>query len=145
MQAFVKLDPEIEKELWEAFSNIQGMLTIRDFAVPWIKSLKKEGFGVYYLSNYSKKAYDECRDSLAFMEYTDGGFLSFQQRMIKPDPEFYRRFLEQFDLNARECVFIDDTEENVAVAESIGFHGIVFRSYEDAAKRLDAMKRGELL
>lgn len=140
MQAFVKLDPEIEKELWEAFSDIRGMLTIRGFAVPWIKSLKEEGYGVYYLSNYSKKAYDECRDSLAFMEYTDGGFLSFQQRMTKPDPEFYRRFLERFGLTAKECVFIDDTEENVTVAESLGFHGIVFRSYEDAVKRLEALR-----
>lgn len=139
MKAFVSLDPGIEKELNEAFSNIHGMLTIREYAVPWIKSLKEAGYRVYYFSNYSKKAYDECRDSLAFMEDMDGGFLSFQQRMTKPDPRMYTRFLEQFRLTAEECVFIDDTEQNVAVAENLGFHGIVFRSYEDTAEQLAAL------
>ncbi len=141
MRAFVSLDPEIEKELNKAFSNIQGMLTIREYAVPWIRSLKEAGFRVYYLSNYSKKAYDECQDSLAFMKYTDGGFLSFQQRMTKPDPQMYTRFLEHFQLVPQESVFIDDTEQNVAVAERLGFRGIVFRSYEDATKRLKELEQ----
>ncbi len=140
MQAFVSLDPEIEKELNEAFSNIHGMLTIREYAVPWIRSLKETGYRVYYLSNYSKKAYDECQDSLAFMQYMDGGFLSFQQRMTKPDPRMYTSFLEHFQLKPQESVFIDDTEQNVAVAESLGFRGIVFRSYEDAVKQLEELK-----
>ncbi len=140
MRAFVSLDPEIEKELSEAFSNIHGMLTIREYAVPWIRSLKEAGYRVYYLSNYSKKAYDECQDSLAFMQYTDGGFLSFQQRMTKPDPRMYTSFLEHFQLKPQESVFIDDTEQNVAVAESLGFRGIVFRSYEDVVKQLEELK-----
>ncbi len=139
MAAFVSLDPEIEEELYKAFSNIHGMLTIRSYAVPWIKSLKEAGYHVYYFSNYSRKAYDECPDSLVFMKDTDGGFLSFQQRMTKPDPKMYTRFLEQFRLVAQECVFIDDTEQNVAVAENLGFHGIVFRSYEDAKEQLAAL------
>ena len=145
MQAFVNLDPEIERELYEAFSNIHGMLTIREYAVPWIRSLKEAGFRVYYLSNYSKKAYDECQDSLAFMKYTDGGFLSFQQRITKPNPQMYTRFLEHFQLVPQESVFIDDTEQNVAVAERLGFHGIVFRSYEDAEMRLEQLKQDSLL
>ena len=139
MAAFVSLDPEIEKELYKAFSNIHGMLTIRPYALPWIKSLKEAGYRVYYFSNYSKKAYDECPDSLVFMKDTDGGFLSFQQRMTKPDPRMYTRFLEQFQLAAQESVFIDDTEQNVAVAESLGFHGIVFRSYEETTEQLTGL------
>lgn len=139
MEAFVGLDPEIEAELNIAFTNIHGMLIIRDYAVAWVKSLKKAGYQIYYFSNYSKKAYDECRDSLAFMEYMDGGFLSFQERMTKPDPLMYTRFLERFHLIPQESVFIDDTEENVAVAEQFGFHGIVFQSYENAAQQMEAL------
>ena len=139
LDAFVSLDPEIASELSAAFTDIHGMLQIRDYAVPWVKSLKEAGYRVYYFSNYSKKAYDECRDSLAFMEYTDGGFLSFQERMTKPDPQMYLRFLEHFGLFAQESVFIDDTEQNVEVAEKLGFSGIVFESYEDTVRRLAAL------
>ncbi len=134
--AFIGLDPEIEDALRKAYVNISGMLTVRDYAVSWIKDLKERGYKVFYLSNYSRKAYDECEDSLSFMEYMDGGMLSFQERMTKPNPAFYLRFLDRFSLKAEECVFIDDTEENVTAAKGLGFYGIVFTSYQDAVREL---------
>lgn len=136
LRAFVSLDPGIEKELYEAYGNIHGMLLIRDYAVSWVKALKAAGYHVYCLSNYSRKAYDECRDSVAFMEFMDGGLLSFQAGVTKPDPEIYRMFLKQYGLAAEDCIFIDDTERNVEAARSLGFTGVLFRSYEDAKEQL---------
>ncbi len=115
MSAFISLDPEIASELNSAYENINGMLTIRSFAVDFVKSLKEKGLNVYYLSNYSSKAYRECNDSLTFMEYMDGGCLSFQEKMTKPDVNFYKLFLEKYNLNPEEGIFIDDTEKNVRV------------------------------
>ena len=34
-------------------------------------------------------------------------------------------------------MFIDDTEENVRIAEELGFTGIVFTGYDDAVDKLD--------
>ena len=64
------------------------------------------------------------------MEYMDGGCLSFQEGMTKPDVNFYKRFLEKYNLPAEDCIFVDDTPINVEVAEQLGFKGIVFESYE---------------
>lgn len=136
LKAFASLDPEIESEIFKAYENIKGMLTIRDFAIDFVKQLKEEGYAVYYLSNYSSKAFRECSDSLAFMEYMDGGCLSFQEKMTKPDENFYKRFLEKYSLVAEESVFVDDTPINVEVAEKLGFKGIVFESYESAAEKI---------
>lgn len=130
MKGFVSLDPEIETELNMAYQNVHGMLTIRPFAIYLVKKLKADGFNVYYLSNYSRKAYYECSDSLAFMEYMDGGCVSFEERMTKPDVEFYKRFLEKYNLISDECIFVDDTPVNVEVAEKLGFKGIIFESLE---------------
>ena len=44
--------------------------------------------------------------------------------------------LNRYGLKAEECVFIDDTEENVRSAEELGFTGIVFTGYDDAADKL---------
>ena len=140
LQAFAAADPEIEDELRIAFTNLNGMLIMKEFAIPLVTGLKKGGYRVYYLSNYSKKAYDECGESLAFMPYMDGGVVSFKVGMTKPDPRVYRCFLEQYGLNPESCVFVDDTEENVTAAQQIGFAGIVFRSY-DALKE-DLKKLG---
>ena len=113
-----------------AFTNLSGMLIIRDYAIPLVQHLKKAGYGVYYLSNYSKKAYDECAESLAFMPYMDGGIVSFKVGMTKPDPQMFRCFLDRYGLQPELCVFIDDSEENVIAARKLGFAGIVFQSYD---------------
>ena len=135
LEGFASIDPEIGEELRRAYFNIEGMLTARAFSIPLIKRLKDAGLGVYYLSNNTKKAYDECAGSLDFMPFMDGGLVSFLAGRTKPDPEMYRMFLEKFGLRAEECVFVDDTPENVAAAETLGFTGIVFKSPEalDAA------------
>ena len=138
LRGFAGQDPEIEDELRRAFSNIEGMLTMRDYAIPLVQYLKVKGFGVYYLSNYSKKAYDECASSLAFMPYMDGGLVSFRAGRTKPDPEMYRMFLDEFGLSADECVFVDDTPENVDAAKELGFTGIVFTGPEELDRELQA-------
>ena len=136
MEEFVKLDPEIEEEIRRAYDNVHGMVTPRDYAIPWIKELKEKGYKVYYLSNFSDKAYEECADALEFIPYTDGGILSYREQMVKPDPKIYHRLLERYDLNAEECVFLDDLEVNVEAARAEGFSGIVFETKEQAEREL---------
>jgi len=136
MAEFVKLDPEIEGELYRAYSDIRGMVTKRDYAIPWIKDLKAQGFGVYYLSNFSYKAYVDCQDALDFIPYTDGGILSYLERVIKPEEKIYKLLLSRYGLKAKECVFLDDTPRNVEAARKLGFYGICFETKEQAQAEL---------
>lgn len=136
MGAFVSNDPEIEKILHEAYDDIHGMVTPRNYAIPWVQALKAKGFGVFYLSNFSKKAEAECSDALTFIPYTDGGILSWRVKLIKPDSKIYRLLLERYALKAEECVFVDDTPENVEGAVQQGIHGIVFESREQVEREL---------
>ena len=139
LRGFVSMDPELETELYAAFSNIQGMLTVRPYAVSLVDRLKAAGLGVYYLSNYSKKAYDECGESLVFLPAMDGGVVSFRAGMTKPDPGVYRLFLTEYGLDPGECLFVDDTEENVTAAEALGFRGLRFTTYEDLMETLGSL------
>ena len=136
LQAFTAADPEIERELRLVFTNLSGMLVSRDYAIPLVQRLKKAGYGVYYLSNYSKKAYDECGESLAFMPYMDGGVVSFKVGMTKPDQRMFSCFLERFGLTAETCLFVDDTEENVLAARALGFSGFVFTGVDGLMEEL---------
>ena len=56
VDGFVKNDPSIEKELRMAFSDLTGLLRKRERTMPWIKALKKAGYKVLVLSNFSKQA-----------------------------------------------------------------------------------------
>lgn len=139
MRAFIANDPEIEKELHLAFDDIRGMVTLRDYAVSWVRGFKERGYKVWYLSNFALKAERQCSDSLAFLPDMDGGILSYREHMVKPDPEIYRLLLNRYALKAVECVFIDDTAVNVEEAKRQGIHGIVFHSREQAEEELRAL------
>lgn len=136
MQEFIKLDPEIEQELHQAYDNLTGMVTRRDYAIPWIQDLKAKGFKTYYLSNFAYKAHVECADALDFLAYMDGGILSYQEKLIKPDPEIYRLLLARYSLKAEESVFLDDTPMNVEAARAVGMYGIRFETKEQAEEEL---------
>ena len=136
MQAFVKEAPQLEKELHLAYDDIHGMVTPREYAIPWLQELKSKGYGVYYLSNFSKKAEVECSVCLNFLPYMDGGILSYQEKLIKPDPAIYTLLLERYGLMAEESVFLDDTLANVEAARKLGIHGIWFQTKEQAEEEL---------
>lgn len=136
MESFVANDPEIETQLHEAYDDVHGMVTLREYAIPWVQELKKKGYRVLYLSNFSHKAEVECADSLAFLPYMDGGILSYKDKLVKPDPAIYRLLLDRFGLIAGESVFLDDTLVNVEAARKMGIYGIHFLSKEQAEEEL---------
>ncbi len=140
LEAFVKNDPEIEREIHLAFDDFKDLVTPRAYAIPWIQELKKKGYQVWYLSNFSRKAEAECADSLSFMPYMDGGILSYRDKLIKPDAAIYELLLSRFRLVAEESVFLDDTLANIEAAKNLGIHGIHFQTKEQAEEELHKLE-----
>ncbi|MBQ2803606.1 MAG: HAD family phosphatase [Lachnospiraceae bacterium] len=136
MQKFVEEAPELKQELYAAYSNVEGIVTPRDYAIPWIKELKAKGLKVWYLSNFARKIEIECREALRFLPYMDGGILSYKEKLIKPEPAIYELMLKRYGLVAQESVFIDDLPENVKAAKAFGIHGICFVSKEQVEEEL---------
>lgn len=139
LNQFVRNDPGIEKELRESLENIDGMLVKFDYAIPWVKELKQKGYQVLVLSNFAHRAHHDCKDVLGFLDYVDGGILSYQEKTIKPEPEIYRRLLERYRLVPEECVFLDDLESNLAAAAEFGIKTIHFTDKDSAEAELKAL------
>jgi len=91
-----------------------------DDNVRLLPELKKQGFKLYYLSNFPLDSFQEVRNDYYFFRYFDGGIISSEVKLSKPDPRIYRHILKAYDLNADECLYIDDIEENVRTAVSAG-------------------------
>lgn len=134
MEAFIKNDPAIEKELHLAFDDLRGMIKQRSYAIPWIQDLRSRGYGVYYLSNFAGITYDQCRDQLSFLDYMDGGILSFREKLVKPDPRIYELLSSRYHLDPAECLFLDDTPANVEAALKLGWQSAVFTDQASAEK-----------
>jgi putative hydrolase of the HAD superfamily len=96
-----------------------------------LPELKKQGFKLYYLSNFPREFFSEIKSLYEFFTFFDGGIISAEINHSKPDPEIYRIFLERYGLNAAECIYIDDIEINVRAAESVGMKGFLTLGSED--------------
>jgi FMN phosphatase YigB (HAD superfamily) len=61
---------------------------------------------------------------------------------IKPQPQIYTLFLEQFELKPEQCIMIDDQPENLCPAQECGMVGILLeqRNYTAVTKRLEALR-----
>lgn len=90
-----------------------------------IVELKNQGYKIYLLSNCSMQFYDYYTKKSIFSHF-DGYYISAKYQLLKPSKTIYKSFLQTFDLNADECIFIDDMFENVEAAQSVGIKGIVY-------------------
>ncbi|MDE5894278.1 MAG: HAD family phosphatase [Acetatifactor sp.] len=133
---FIENDPELAEEIREVRDNIRDMLGRYDYAIPWLEDLKSRGYKVYYLSNFSRLAHEKCLHVLDFLPLMDGGILSYQEKLIKPDPAIYQLLLNRYGLKAQECVFLDDTQRNIEEAVRQGIKGILFRDQAQATWEL---------
>ena len=140
---FVQDAPELEKEIRACMKNIHGVVYRLDTSIPWIKEIKESGRRVLYLSNYSMKVADENEDAMDFLPHMDGGLLSCDHKVIKPDPAFYQILIDRYDLEPDKCVFLDDLESNLETARDLGIHTILVRSHEQAAADLKALLEEE--
>ena len=136
MDAFISMDPDIADELHKAYDSCSGIMGKYDYTEGWISALKEAGYKLYCITNFTPAGYEQCYDCISFVEKFDGCVYSFREGIVKPDPEIYKILLRKYKLKAEECVFIDDTEENVLSAEKLGITGIVFTGYEEAVSRL---------
>ena len=58
------------------------------------------------------------------MDKLDGRVVSYEFHKMKPEPEIYEILLEKYGLIPEECLFFDDTKENVDAAKNIGIDAI---------------------
>jgi 2-haloacid dehalogenase len=109
-------------------------------SVEILAELRMNEVPLYALSNWSAETFPNAQKRFDFLQWFRGILLSGEVRLIKPDPRIYELFLQTFDVDPAQAVYIDDLPANVAAAISAGMHGIVFRSAREL--RVDLSKLG---
>ena len=66
----------------------------------------------------------------------DGYVLSYELKLLKPDPAIYLAAARKAGCAAGECVFIDDMEENVRAAVAVGLAGVHYLPETDLEAEL---------
>jgi len=114
-----------EENIFDAWN-----FTLRDFPkhrLEFLQQLKKEGkYKLILLSNTNELHINWIKENVSFYEEFkacfDEFYLSHKIHLRKPNNDIYEFVLNENDLIANECLFIDDTKENTEAAEKLGIH-----------------------
>ncbi len=131
--------PEFEREIrlyydrWtESFSGpIPGTVAI-------LRRLHATGnYRLLALTNWSAELFPWARESFDFLQLFEDIMVSGEVKLKKPWPEIYQLLHDTYDLQSFDrCVFIDDSERNVAAARAAGLDSIRFLDPGQLAEEL---------
>ena len=104
--------------------------------VELVKQLKRAGYSLYGMSNWSAETFPIAREKYDFFDLFEDMVISGEVGFAKPEPEIYRIMLERIGKPARDCLFIDDSLPNIRQANTMGFVTIHFVSPEQLKDEL---------
>lgn len=113
-----------KEEIALVFSFRTGIMFPLDDNVRILPALKKQGFRLYYLSNFPLDIFEEIKNDYYFFRYFDGGIISSEVKLSKPDLRIYEYLLGKYSLLPEETFYIDDIEKNVNAAGRAGIKGL---------------------
>jgi len=125
-----------KEEIVHIFNLRTEIMFPLDQNVRILPELRKQGFRLYYLSNFPLDIFDEVRNGYYFFTYFDGGIISADVKCSKPDRKIYEILMNLYTLDPAESLYIDDIDANVKGAESAGMNGFVTHGSVDISAEL---------
>ena len=101
-----------------------------------LHALKQKHYPLYALTNWSAEKFPIARAKFDFLKEFDGIVVSGEEKCIKPRPQIFRILLSRYNLQAGDCIFIDDNPANIKGAQALGFDTILFTSPENLRTEL---------
>ena len=114
-----------KEEIAHIFNLRAELLFPLDENVRLLPELKKQGFRLFFLSNFPLDLFEEVKTGYYFFKYFEGGVISAEAKVSKPDSRIYDILLRKYSLTPKECLYIDDIEINVKAGEAAGMKGLV--------------------
>jgi len=97
-----------------------------DANVNIMQALKRKGVPIHAISNYNREKFDIARTLFPFLNEFDELVLSGDVGLVKPDAAIFELLIRRCNLDVCRTVFIDDSADNVATADRLGFATIHF-------------------
>ncbi|XP_075083939.1 flavin mononucleotide hydrolase 1, chloroplatic-like [Nicotiana tabacum] len=114
-----------------AYSYIEGVEGL-------LNSLKENGYEIHAFTNYPIW-YQMIEDKLHLSNYLCWTFCSCIFGKRKPDPDFYLEVVKHLNVEASNCIFVDDRMRNVEAAVEVGLNGLQFKNADLLRKDLSLL------
>lgn len=116
--------PELALDIEEIMEKWIELLLPIENNIKLLSLLKEKGYSLYIISNFHLDAYNRFLKNQGWFTLFDGAIISAKEKLIKPDLRIYELLLERYQLKADECLFIDDSLNNINACKNVGMDGI---------------------
>lgn len=128
-EILIKDFPEYKKEISAFYDRWEEMLNgeIHDtvMILKHLKNLNK--VKLYALTNWSIETFPIAVQRFDLLKQFEGIVISGEEKTRKPYPKIYKIALDRYDLQPANCLFIDDSIDNVNGAKNLNFNALHFR------------------
>lgn len=97
--------------------------------IAWAAELRRAGVRTAVLSNIGDAMASGLSARLPWLQLFERCIWSYALRMAKPEPEIFRAAIDMLHLDAGQILFIDDKQENVGAAQSVGMQAIRYSDH----------------
>lgn len=124
---------ELYRDKWD--STIHGAI---DGTVAILEALRLRPQPLYAITNFGAENWPRACDRFPFLRDSFADVVvSGDVKLLKPDPAIFHLLLDRNDLDAADCLFVDDSAKNVDAARSVGMHAIQFTGPKALQKVLE--------
>jgi putative hydrolase of the HAD superfamily len=120
------------------FSIYNDVFSLNSPILEIMKKLKRK-YRLVLLSNTDVMRFGFIKKRFPEIMIFDDYVLSYEVGVMKPHPRIYEEAMKKAGVEARECVFIDDIEENIEAARKLGIKGILMTLQTDLEAALQEM------
>ncbi|MEY9844594.1 HAD-IA family hydrolase [Streptacidiphilus sp. MAP5-3] len=122
---------------WLRLADIDSWSRVDDRMVAYVQSLRNRA-EVALLSNIPADHADVFLGAQPWLRSLDHVALSGKIKAAKPDPAAFHSCVAAMRAAPADFLFVDDREENVRAAETLGMNGHVFTRLDDLAAAVDS-------
>ena len=123
---------ELKQGIRENFREIEGTRGV-------VGDLKASGFKLGILSIHGKEWVEYILKRFDLGSVFDAMSYSYQVGISKPDPRSYQIIMRELGSKPEECLFIDDTPQNISAAKKLGMHAILFSNAQQLRTDISAL------
>lgn len=121
-----RLEDSVDELLvqWFDYENV-----VNEPLLELIQNIRKSGMLCFIATSQERNRADYIRDVM-FKDKLDGFIFSCDLGLDKSNPEFFRETLRLLGMTPDEVAFIDDSQENVDSAKSVGIDAFLYTNVD---------------
>lgn len=100
-------------------------IRLYDGVIELLDGLREAGKKIYLLSNAQESFTVPEMEDLGILTYFDGLMISSEERLCKPQKQFFQKLIAKYDLQPASCLMVgNDKNADMLGAKSVGIDGL---------------------